>query len=63
MVWVQEEPENAGAFYYASRFIEPLINKSLAYVGRPAIPAVAVGATDVHNAESKSIRDNVMKLL
>lgn len=63
MVWVQEEPENAGAYHYAARFIEPLINKSLTYVGRPAIAAVAVGATDAHVAEGKSIQDNVVKLL
>jgi len=49
MIWIQEEPENAGAYHYSARFIEPLLNKSsLSYIGRPPIATVAVGASDVH---------------
>jgi 2-oxoglutarate dehydrogenase E1 component len=50
MVWVQEEPENAGAYRHVYFHLKRL-GKELHYVGRPAIPSVAVGYGKRHNQE------------
>jgi len=61
VVWVQEEPANAGAWSYIRPKLNALVAESkvpldhAAYVGRPAIAAPAVGNMDEHNKESEQI--------
>lgn len=51
VVWVQEEPENMGAWRHVERAIAPLLRESrrkIRYVGRAASASPAVGAHKVH---------------
>ena len=53
ITWAQEEPKNAGAWYYAEprlRNIREHLKKSdeLSYAGRPIMGATAVGYTHTH---------------
>lgn len=54
LVWVQEEPENMGAF----AFVEPRIRKSIKemrYVGRAAAAAPATGIPSEHKRQLEEI--------
>jgi 2-oxoglutarate dehydrogenase E1 component len=49
--WVQEEPENMGAWYFVEEQLQDLIERcrrSLKFVGRPAAASPATGAHRVH---------------
>jgi 2-oxoglutarate dehydrogenase E1 component len=49
--WVQEEPENMGAWYFVEEQLQDLIERcrrSLKFVGRPAAASPATGAHKVH---------------
>ena len=54
-IWVQEEPQNAGAYSY----IEPRLRSStgiqLKYVGRPPLGAPAVGIAAVHRKQLEDL--------
>ncbi|WP_067619693.1 2-oxoglutarate dehydrogenase E1 component [Alicyclobacillus acidiphilus] len=51
IVWLQEEPQNAGAWSYAAPRITAILPErvTLRYVGRPEQAFVAEGSPDVHN--------------
>lgn len=63
IIWLQEEPENRGAWYY----IKPLLTKllqniglkslSVEYIGRPAMAATAEGSPTLH----LKAQENIMK--
>ncbi|MBM2840350.1 MAG: 2-oxoglutarate dehydrogenase, subunit, partial [Bacteroidetes bacterium] len=57
VVWVQEEPQNMGAWTFLQpRLTEQLRpNQRLSYVGRPASAATATGSLKVHNAEQEAL--------
>jgi 2-oxoglutarate dehydrogenase E1 component len=49
--WVQEEPENMGAWYFVEEQLQDMIERgrrSLRFVGRPAAASPAAGAHKVH---------------
>ena len=50
IIWVQEEPENAGAYIFASLYLKKL-GRELHYIGRPAIASVAAGYNNLHYKE------------
>ena len=52
VIWVQEEPENAGAYRFAQIYLKKL-GKELNYIGRPAIASVAAGYSNLHYKEGK----------
>ncbi len=58
--WVQEEPQNMGAWHY----IEPLLRKELgrevAYIGRPASASTATGSLKRHLKEQKEIVETLI---
>jgi 2-oxoglutarate dehydrogenase E1 component len=66
VVWCQEEPKNAGSWF----FIEPLIEESLAtakskvsravYAGRVAAAATATGYAKRHNAEQAKLVNDAL---
>ena len=60
-MWVQEEPENMGAWNYIKDLIRPLLpkNSPLVYRGRPASSSPAVGSHRVHNEELKSLMESL----
>ncbi|MFL6465315.1 MAG: multifunctional oxoglutarate decarboxylase/oxoglutarate dehydrogenase thiamine pyrophosphate-binding subunit/dihydrolipoyllysine-residue succinyltransferase subunit [Bryobacteraceae bacterium] len=63
--WVQEEPENMGAWYFVEEQMQPLINprttasskRKLRYVGRPAAASPAAGAHKVHHDQQTALVD------
>lgn len=68
VVWVQEEPMNAGAWSYVSDRLQRQLNdlsgvaeKQLGYVGRRPMASAATGSTDAHKKEVKELFDAVFK--
>ncbi len=57
VVWVQEEPQNQGAWYRLRAYLRADINAQqvLAYAGRPISASPAVGYATKHNAEQKQL--------
>ena len=59
-VWVQEEPENMGAWFFMRPRLEKLTGKSFEYVGRKAASSPATGFPNVYRKEQAAIIDNAL---
>jgi 2-oxoglutarate dehydrogenase E1 component len=57
IVWVQEEPENMGAWPFLRPQLTELFGREPEYVGRPAAAATAVGSHRRHGKEQARIID------
>ncbi len=60
LFWVQEEPENMGAWYFVEEQLQPIINpagrgRQLRYVGRPTAASPAAGALRYHNDQQVTL--------
>ncbi len=60
LFWVQEEPENMGAWYFVEEQLQPIINpagqgRQLRYVGRPTAASPAAGALKFHNDQQATL--------
>jgi 2-oxoglutarate dehydrogenase E1 component len=57
VVWVQEEPQNQGAWYRLQAYLRADLDASklLAYAGRPISASPAVGYASKHAAEQKAL--------
>jgi len=57
IVWVQEEPQNMGAWFFVSHKIAVELkgSQTLRYVGRPESASTATGALKVHQKEQTTI--------
>ena len=64
LFWVQEEPENMGAWYFVEEQMQPIINPSgnggpvkrtLRYIGRPTAASPAAGSHKVHHDEQMAL--------
>ncbi|MCH8247097.1 MAG: hypothetical protein IH951_11895, partial [Bacteroidetes bacterium] len=58
VVWLQEEPENMGAWSFVRHRIDHLlesVGKRVEYVGRVASASTATGSALVHHAEQSAI--------
>jgi len=64
LFWVQEEPENMGAWYHVEEQMQPIINpggnggpikRQLRYVGRPTAASPAAGAHKVHHDQQEAL--------
>jgi 2-oxoglutarate dehydrogenase E1 component len=64
LFWVQEEPENMGAWYFVEEQMQPIINpngngaplrRQLRYVGRPTAASPAAGAHKVHHDQQENL--------
>lgn len=64
IVWLQEEPENMGAWVYVQPRLTQLINgrASLRYIGRPANSSPAEGSTAWHNVNQKELVESAFLL-
>lgn len=60
LVWVQEEPENMGAYSFVAPRIKSLLGKEIKYVGRPASAAPATGISSRHKNEIESIFNQLL---
>ena len=57
IAWVQEEPENMGAWPCLRPQLAKLFGREPEYVGRPAAAAAAVGSHRRHGQEQARILD------
>jgi len=57
IAWVQEEPENMGAWPFLRPQLTKLFSREIEYVGRPAMAATAVGSHRRHGQEQALIID------
>jgi len=68
VVWCQEEPENAGSWFFVDRRIEAVMNdigmkhKRPRYMGRPASASPATGLHSRHVAEQNKLVDEALSL-
>jgi 2-oxoglutarate dehydrogenase E1 component len=53
--WVQEEPENMGAWTFVKSQLEVLTEKPIAYIGRKAAPSPATGFPKIYREEQDAI--------
>ena len=64
--WCQEEPRNMGAYHFLEPYLGWVLdqigakNRKLAYAGRPASAATAVGQTSKHLAQLKTLLDEAL---
>ncbi|MCG6893359.1 MAG: 2-oxoglutarate dehydrogenase E1 component [Desulfobacteraceae bacterium] len=58
--WVQEEPENMGAWRFMRPRLEDLLQSRLSYVGRPAAASPATGFPVKYKQQQKSILETAL---
>jgi 2-oxoglutarate dehydrogenase E1 component len=59
VIWVQEEPQNMGAWLFVERQLRGV--REVHYVGRPAEASPAEGWADAHDAEQRRIISQVLE--
>ena len=59
-VWVQEEPENMGAWFFLRPRLEKLTGESIEYIGRKAASSPATGFPNIYRKEQTAIIDNAL---
>jgi 2-oxoglutarate dehydrogenase E1 component len=62
-VWVQEEPENMGAWSYIMPFLQPLLDQKLHYVARKRGSATATGSHKRHQKEQQDLLERAFGTL
>ncbi len=64
IVWVQEEPKNAGAWDYVKEELYNIVkdNQTLKFIGRPRRSSPAVGEPNVHKSEQSRIVNETLTL-
>ena len=64
LLWVQEEAENMGAWYFARALLEEILptGVTLSYVGRDEAASPAVGASAAHQREQADIVEQALQL-
>jgi len=58
--WVQEEPENMGAWFFLRYRLEALIGDRVAYVGRPPAASPATGFPAIYRRQQAAITDEAV---
>ncbi len=58
-MWVQEEPQNMGAFHFAVEFLHDIVPSTITVSGtaRPGSPSPATGSAAVHEREQAALYD------
>jgi len=59
-VWVQEEPENMGAWRFVQPLLEEITGKRPGYVGRKASSSPATGFPAIHKREQAAVLDEAV---
>ncbi len=59
-IWVQEEPENMGAWFFVRPRLEKLIGKPLEYIGRNAAASPATGFPSIYRKEQAAVSDKAI---
>eukprot|EP00126_Sphaerothecum_destruens_P010027 Sdes_comp20660_c0_seq1m15972 len=58
-VWVQEEPENMGAWSFVEPRFREQLGIHLKYVGRKSLSVPAIGATKLHQKEVSDLLETI----
>ncbi|WP_028325679.1 2-oxoglutarate dehydrogenase E1 component [Desulfatirhabdium butyrativorans] len=58
--WVQDEPENMGAYRFMAPLIEAIIGQKLRYAGRDASPSPATGYPRVFKMEQEAVFEKAL---
>jgi 2-oxoglutarate dehydrogenase E1 component len=59
-LWVQEEPENMGAWFFVRPRLEKLTGEAIEYVGRKAASSPATGFPNIYRKEQTAVIDNAL---
>jgi 2-oxoglutarate dehydrogenase E1 component len=59
-MWVQEEPENMGAWYFLRFRLENIVGKPMEYVGRPAAATTATGYPNIYRKEQAAVANTAL---
>jgi len=59
-IWVQEEPENMGAWVFVRPRLERLIGKPLEYIGRNAAASPATGFPSIYRKEQGAVTEKAI---
>jgi len=59
-LWVQEEPENMGAWFFVWPRLEKLTGEAIEYVGRKAASSPATGFPNIYRKEQAAVIDNAL---
>ncbi|MBM7551220.1 2-oxoglutarate dehydrogenase E1 component [Thalassobacillus pellis] len=64
LVWVQEEPQNMGSWYYVEGILHKMLKKGQIhrYVGRPHRASPSVGEPNIHKTEQKRIINEALMM-
>jgi 2-oxoglutarate dehydrogenase E1 component len=57
-VWVQEEPENMGAWHFLRFRLENIVGKPMEYVGRDEAASTATGYPGIYRKEQAAVTNN-----
>jgi 2-oxoglutarate dehydrogenase E1 component len=60
-IWVQEEPENMGAWFFVRPRLEKIIGEPLEYIGRNAAASPATGFPAIYRKEQAAVTDKAME--
>jgi len=65
IVWCQDEPQNQGAWFFVQHYIHENMTEGqkLGYAGRPASASPAVGYSDLHQEQQKSLLEQAFAKL
>jgi len=59
--WIQEEPENMGAWWFVRPLLEDILRQPLHYVGRKSSPSPATGFPKIYRKDQDAILDHAFK--
>jgi 2-oxoglutarate dehydrogenase E1 component len=59
-VWVQEEPENMGAWFFMRFRLENIIGKPMEYIGRATAATTATGFPKIYRKEQAAVTDTAL---
>nr|WP_281063579.1 2-oxoglutarate dehydrogenase E1 component [Halobacillus andaensis] len=64
LVWVQEEPQNMGSWYFVEGILHRMLEKGQIhrYVGRPHRASPSVGEPNIHKTEQRRIINEALQL-
>lgn len=63
VVWVQEEPQNMGAWSHVYPYLKEAFGTSPVYVGRPSAASPATGSGKAHAKEQKQLLEDLLACL
>ena len=58
--WIQEEPQNMGAWNYIEPYLRGKLNADTLYIGRPASASTAAGSNKRHIKEQQKILEELV---